>query len=464
MKLNVDDLLAALKESSPLKRRGVVEECEEIARREELKIGDVEIPFFTIPFFIESPAVEAVIANLRIFISALIRLEKCAFTPCGAHLYDRLMASLTPGGRHLVGQCSYESDYSIESRNRRIDGFLDMATGAYHVIEVNQAAPLALHYYDTGQRIAACALEQLGFHYEPQLLAPQLLKWFVNEYRNRFGGGLPATIALVIEHGYPPKFTDLPRISMACEKLSREKYDHPLKIIVCFPYELHLSGGRILKDATPIDMIWRNSVYMTPYREQGLDLKDYEWICSHPDEFLLVNSTRSWLTRSKEVFSILWDDEAMDAVGLSREELKAVRSVVPLSVNLGRNPEMREEIDLQRHEWISKPADSGFGKGVEFGEAHSEESWKSLLDERAKDGFVFQKKILYPGIDVIDVGREGACEAHRVEFDFCPHHIGGDFTGTALIRGSIVHPGRATGSLMNLASGGLLFPMVRVEK
>lgn len=463
MKLDVEELVARIEAASPDTRRQVAEECRRLARSEELKIGDVEIPFFTIPFFVDSRAIDATLESLRIFVRALIRLEKCAFTGGGSHLFERLMASLTPGGRHLVTQCSYESDYSFERRNRRIDGFLDLTTGAYRIIEVNQAAPLALHYHDTGQRIAARALEKFDAPCDPQLLSPHLLDWLVGEFKHRFGGDTPDTIALVIEHGYPPKFTDLPRISLACERLSLEKYGHPLKIVKCFPYELRLSRGKIMRDDMKIDMIWRNSVYMTSYREQGLDLKDYEWICSHPDEFLIVNSTRSWLTRSKEVFAIMWDDAAMNLLDLDTDEIKAVRSLVPLSVNLGRAPGMRKELLLDRAQWISKPADSGFGKGVEFGEAHSKESWESLLDERATDGFVFQKKIDYPGADVQDVGKEGILEKHRVEFDFCPHHMGGDFTGTALVRGSIVFPGRAPGSLMNLASGGYLLPMVRVD-
>jgi hypothetical protein len=462
MELNQDNLIEAVRAASPQKRKKIFDECSAIARAEELRIGDMPVQFFSLPFCLESPAVEAALKKLEPFVTALLKLEEFALGSEGGRIYERLMSSLTPWGQQFVKQCPVESAYSLQKRHRRIDGFLDPLSGSYLITEVNQAAPQALHYHDAGQRIAAHALCELGFSHEPHLVAPHLLDWLTAEYCHRFNGALPDTIALVIEHGFPTKFTELPAIARVCEKIALQDRGHALKIIVCFPYELKLAQGNIFRDNQKIDMIWRNSGYMTSYKEQGLQLEDYEKICSNPDKFLVVNSTRSWLTRTKEVFAIFWDDAALDEIGLPEAERQAIRDVVPYTVNLQRTPAMQQDIRLRKDRWISKPTDSDFGKGVQFGEAHFQRSWEELIAERQTDGFVFQNKIAYPTTSAIKLKDNGEYEVVRVEYDFCPHHIGGKFTGTALVRSRLLDAERPAGSLMILASGGFLYPLVTV--
>jgi hypothetical protein len=462
MDLTQDNLIEAVKSASAQKRKKIFEDCSAIAQAEDLRILEKPISFFALPFCVEAKAVDAACRKLDPFVSALLRLEEYALSDHGKNIFERLMASLTSWGQDFVRQCPTESVYSLNHRHRRIDGFLDPATGSYLINEVNQAAPQALAFHDTGQQIAAHALAELGFSFEPHYLAPHILDWLFGEYKNRFNGALPDTIALVIEHGFPTKFTELPAIGKACEKLALSKYGHPLKIIVCFPYEIKLCQGSMMLGEQRIDMIWRNSGWMISYKEQKLDLVDYEQICSNPDKFLLVNTIRTWLTRTKEVFAIFWDDAAMNEIGFSEFERKAVRQVVPFTVNLQRTPEMRQEASLAKDRWVSKPTDSDFGKGVQFGNAHSQASWEELLAERQQDGFVLQERIVYPVAGAINLAGDGSFEETRVEYDFCPHHIDGRFTGSALVRSRLVDACRPAGSLMILAAGGFLYPMARV--
>jgi hypothetical protein len=462
MKLTSDNLYASLSELSPEKRIALTRECKDIAVNEELQIGGRAISFFTIPLVLEEAAMTPVLGKIGTFLDALIRLEEYALAGEGKSIMERLMASLTPGGQHLVSQCTYESPSSLRRRMRRFDGFLEASAGSYSLIEVNQAAPLAIHYHDAGQRIAAHVVQSLGFSWTPRLLAPHVLEWMLAEYGERHEGAMPATIALVIEHGYPPKFTDLPRMARSCEAIALAKYGHRLTFITCFPYEIKLRAGEIICQDRKIDMIWRNSVYLTSYREERLDVSDYERISSSPDRHILINSTRSWLTRTKEVFAILWDDEAMREMGFTGEAIASLRTVVPLTVNLGRsrNRDLEREIVSDRERWISKPTDSGFGKGVEFGEAHTKESWARLLDERRVDGFIFQQKIPYPTLECPDIDGEGTITGRSIDFDFCPHHVNGAFTGTALVRANLRGQELSPAQTMNLASGGLLYPLV----
>lgn len=457
---NRENLKIRLNDITAGELKKIISELKKIAVEEELQIGGKEIPFLKIPLIIEERIFFQVKESLNVFLDALLKLEKYAFKNEGKHIYDRLMASLTPGGRTLVEQCIFESEYSLIRRQRRFDGFLDDKSGTYKIIEVNQAAPLAIHYHDTGQKLAAHMLSELGFDYEPQLLSFHILDWFIGEYQERFRKNMPDTIALVIEHGYPPKFTDLPRMAKTCERLSQEKYGHNLKIITCFPYELKLANSKVFYNRIPIDMIWRNSVYMTSYREQGIDIKDYETICSNPDKYLLINSSRTWLTRTKEVFAILSDDKILDELKFSDKEKNHIKKLIPRSYNLARNREANKEILKNRKAWISKPTDSGFGKGVEFGENHTELSWDNLISERSKDGYVFQERIRYPEKRITDITDNGESVERLVQFDFCPHHVNGSFTGTSLVRANIDINCEDDSTTMNLASGGFLLPLV----
>jgi hypothetical protein len=459
MKLNSGSLRERLLGEPPRKLSGLYEECRKMAGDQRLEIGGKPIPFIPVPHVMDRGVMEGVAKRLDVFVQALLTLERQALSSRDGILYRRLMSSLTPGGRALVEQCSFESGYSLLRRHRRIDGYL-RADGGYSVIEVNQAAPLAIHYHDTAQRIAARLLEALGFEWQPELLSPRILEWFLGEYGQRNPGGFPRVIALVIEHGYPPKFTDLPMMSRALERLAMEKYGQEMSILTCFPYEVKLRGGKMVLGQKEIDMIWRNSVYMAGYREEGKDLADYDAICTHPDEFLLINSTRSWLTRTKEVSALFWDEECCRAMGLSPGEAARVREVVPYSVNLKYAPDARKDVMREKDSWITKPSDSGFGKGVEFGALHTEDSWKCLVDERSRnEGFVFQKRVAYPRVQVLDIDPAGSLVEYQAEFDFCPHHVNGDFTGTALSRANRLRDGGEV-SKMNLVAGGLMHPLI----
>jgi len=463
--LSNNNVRTKLEEAPCQKLKRINKECKEIEKYDSfedgrLKISSLPIPMYTVPYVFNKNSVMNILKKLDIFIEAIIKLEKYALNNKGGKIYKRLINSLTPGGRYLVEQCSFESEYSLRRRNRRIDGYFDVGTGNYSIIEINQAAPLALHCYDISQRVAVHFLNSIGFYYEPIILANHILDWFVGEYNERNPGKFPANIALVIEHGYYMKFTDLPGMARICEELALRRYGEKMTIKPCFPYDIKLSGDKIYLDGTEINMIWRNSVYMTKYREEGYDIKDYEEICSNPDKYLIINSTRSWLTRTKEVFALFWDDECCKNLRLSFEEIEFIRELIPPSLNLKYRPDMFDEILKEKELWITKPSDAGFGKGVEFGTNHSRDDWEKIMIERAEnEGFVFQRRIIYPESEILDIDNDGSVLHNNVEFDFCPHHVNGKFTGTILARSNIIKQNNNI-LKMNIASGATIIPII----
>ncbi|MCP4297644.1 MAG: hypothetical protein GY786_18760 [Proteobacteria bacterium] len=243
MKLTQENLKKELLSLNDSERRKIYDKAQEIAYSRNLAIDGQKLPFITVPFLVEKTFMDDVLKKFDTLTEALILLEKYALSPSGKAVYDRLMDSLTEGGRELVNQCKFESDFSLKRRHRRFDSYISPSSRTASVIEVNQAAPLALSYHDTVQEIGDTILDAAGFQMQKRGVAESLLQWFIDEYQERNPKQLPKRVALVIEHGYPPKLTDLPMISERIMKLCNEKFGYDLDIITCFPYEITLKGS-----------------------------------------------------------------------------------------------------------------------------------------------------------------------------------------------------------------------------
>jgi hypothetical protein len=165
------------------------------------------------------------------------------------------------------------------------------------------------------------------------------------------------------------------------EKYAQVRFHEELKVIVCFPYEISLKSGTPYVQGQAIDIIWRNSVYMKQYREEGKPIDEYLWILQHPEDYLILNSTRSWLTRTKETFSLFWDDRLMKQVGFTQEEdIESIRDLIPETYNLQyleRHHATLRKIESEKDLWITKPTDAGFGQGVEFGINNTRDEWQN---------------------------------------------------------------------------------------
>lgn len=413
---------------------------------------------FIAPLCLDTRKVREAMRRTQVLLDALIRLEEHVLSPAGEALRERLMRSLEPGAARLVAQCTYESSYSLRRRLRRVDAFLEPTTGRYAAIEVNQVAPLSFRPHDQDQRLAERVMGELGLPYTPKPLAPRIFRWLQGELRARHPGRELRLVALVSEHGYPAK-SGLPGLARLVEEAAREAGSRA-EVVHCYPPEVRLARGRPVLGGREVDVIWRQSVFLDAYRERGEDVSDYEAICSHPEEHLIVNSTRSFLTASKESFALLSDAEVLRALALPKEDLAVLRETVPETLNLAHAPERRTEVLEERAGWISKPTDSSFGQGIEFGTAHTARSWARLVDERSTDGFVFQRRVPYPVTPCLQVTRSGELLQREMEFDFCPHQVDGEMVGTAFVRAHLREAATRGDRVMNVVSGSCLVPFL----
>ena len=462
--MDINILIEKLAQLSKTKRIEINSKINETVRHENLKLGDTYLKLLPLPLVVEKTAFSDLNERLKLLAELFVLAEKYALSSEGADIYNRLENSLSEGGKKLLARCNFESDFSLKRRYKRIDAFFDCVTGRAGVIEVNQAAPLATNYYDMSQKIVKYVLEELGFDYLPCFVAPRLLDWFIDEYRERMQDKitLPKVIALVREHGYPAKMTDLPGVAKHCEKCALEKYGEEIKIVPCYPYEISLSSNNIMLGDLKIDMIWRNSVYMDSYRSQGLNISDYETILSNCQDFLVINSERAWLTRTKEFFALFADEKLYSKLGFDVNQQQILKDLIPLTVNLNRNPDYIDMILEEKDLWISKPSDSGSGKGIVFGHSFDRDDWRQIINERTADGFVFQRKITPPSLDTVLIDDNGDIKNITVDYDFNPHHVNGAFSYSALVRALPRAGGEENFATMNLSAGGLLYPIATV--
>jgi hypothetical protein len=447
-------ILDSIKSKSREELANISKNIKSFGKLENVQINNKLIKISPVPLVFQKEHSNKLNKKLEKINSIIIKIERFARSNNGKTIKDRLFNSLSTGGKKLFLQSDYESDYSLERRFLRYDGFFNPETEDYKIIEINQAAPLALSFYETGMNASEEIYSEFGLTHEDGI--SKLLDWFLDEFKQRFPNRKLKNIAVPIEHGYPPKFSDIKNICNKLNKISKERYNGETKFHLCFPYELGLKEEDIHYNKIKIDMIWRNTVYLKYYQDKNIDVSDYETILSNPKKFLTINSPRVWLTRSKELFSIIWNDSLIKDVGLSDKEISEIRELIPLTLNLHQEKNFLEKVINEKDKWISKPCDSGFGEGVIFGSDTSQEKWQKIVLERSStEGYVFQMKVDYPKIRFLDIDEKGNPLEKDLFFDFCPYRINGTFSDNFLVRGIWNSEGIKK---MNLTEEGMLIP------
>jgi hypothetical protein len=417
------------------RRRALWRDGRKLVADEKLDSDAIKFSFHTLPLVMEASRVQSALASCEPAIAGLIELERRALAPGGERIRQRLVDSLCPAGRRLLELCRFESAHSLERRFRRVDAMQEPGALGLRVLEVNQAAPSFLHFHDSIQRIASEMLGQLGFDHRPALLAPLLAAWLSGEYRERMGSsaGAPETVAVVSEEGYPFKQLELPAFTAACEAAARE-LGTGTSFRLCLPHELRLRGGRMWLGEQRIDLIWRYSALLDSYAGREHEIEDYLRILARHDEHLIVNSTGVWLTLTKHALSFLSSDAELERLGFTADQRRGLLAAIPLTVSLAEQPDMAEEVIRSREEWISKPAAGSFSQGFEPGHWHSDAAWRDLVRERSRPDFVFQRRVRPAHAELCDVDQDGQLHRRAIQHDFCPHHVDGAFSGTALVR------------------------------
>lgn len=429
--MDLETVAQALSRIPVAQRRRLSRSLRERAFAKGLRIGEKPIDFQLVPLWQPRDKLEQAAASLNQFAEHLFALELQALA--NPLLRERLTDSLHPGGKWCASLSDVESEAKMRRRLRRIDGYW---TGeGFRLIEVNQAAPLALHFHDTAGEAAEELMERAGIEMSWSPLAPRLLEWFLLELKEHSPEKELRHIAVVLEQGYPAKFTDLPGMAARLKRQAKT-VGIDLELSCCLPHEVKLCKQVVVVNHRPVDLIWRNSVYLETSRRLKLDTSDYEKVLADQSQYLVCNSTRAWLTLSKEALAILWQS--------------GVRGCLPETLPWQTRP---NQLDPSR-DWVSKPCDASFGQGVRFRSGSPD--WEHVCQQRMAPGWVYQERVRPSPQRVLDLDNEGCLVWQDREVDFCPYQVAGSWTGSALQR-SLPLEGRE--KTMNLVGGAKLLPL-----
>jgi hypothetical protein len=367
--------------------------------------------------------------KINIFLNFLVFIEKYAIKNKNSDIFKRLFNSLSSEGQTIFNWTEnkkVDDEYMILNRFRRIDAFY--TNKKFNIIEINQSAPLALSFYEEA-RIFSNNKDKKKEN--KNSLSHELINWFYNSFKHFYGEDLffekqKITIGLSIEKGYPVKFIDLPRISKIIEKNSLN-FNKEIEIIIFEPQYLRLNNKKeLLVKNKKIDLIWRNTVYLSAYKKN--QMRDYLYIMQNQDKFLVINSTQSWLTRSKELLAIIWDDSYINLFLKNNINILKIRKFIPETYSVSKIN--IDNFKKNKKHWIIKPTDSGFGKDIIFGKNLSTNEWVKCLKNNNYEKFVIQKVVKPQKTQMIINKKQ-----NLFELDFNPFIINGKLSKNILIRG-----------------------------
>ena len=402
-----------------------------------ISIAGVDATVLAAPVVLERLQFDALVNSAQCFVDSAIAIETHSTFIPGMKLYDLLYASLSKKGKNLIDRAGRPSPTAVKRRLRRLDGYC-AGIKQPMFIEMNQSAPLAISFYETARRYT----QSLGTSVAAASLYDDMALWFIEELKCYGYDGDSAVVAVSVERGYPAKFVDLP---MACTGISEAalRYGIAIEFVIAEPTDfLYASTGRMMARGREFDLLWRNTVYLDNYSETLNEYEKFRYV-DNP----MVNDLYAWLFRSKAFFAMIWDDELADDFGRLSVDVQALRAATPETIWL------RDAMSISdRHEWILKRCDDGFGKGVVFGSEVSDCEWNAYCRGEHGDDWVVQRVIRPKSMEVPIIDEKGGLVEVEVVCDFDPFVVNGSVSGV-LVRAL---PANRIDKKMNIVEGALI--------
>ncbi len=438
MNLTQKKLLEELELLTKSERIKLSEGVVDLAYRGNLASDGQLLPVSTIPLIINQKVITGVHTKLDILTEALVLLETYAFSAEGKPVYDRLLSSLSDKAQEIIEYSQYESDFSLQNRHRRIDIRMNPHTGDLSVLRINQTDPVGVSRHDTMLQIGGTVLDTIGFSFQDCGIAESLLLWFIEEFQQRNPEQFPTSIALVVEHGQSDKLTDLPMIAEKIVELCRDEYQYELQIMNCYPSDISLWDSAMWLGDDKIDMIWRNTEYMTMYNEDKESVEDFISICNNSNDHLVINSARGLIAESMESFVLLSDPHFVKILGLSQEKAEVLQDIITEVVNPFYSKELISNIIAEKEEWHSLFSDKRVSTEIEYGYNHTVESWSDLVHERSLNkGFVFQRNVAHSNLELWDIDHDGDLINQVGDVEFSSYHVNGKFSDSLLAKARV---------------------------
>ncbi len=421
-----------------------LESLDNALQRARLIFGGRRLSPYLRPDFVLESDWKRVSAICETIFSTLEKVKDAAVD--SDELLDEL--GVSEAERDLI---SIDPGYTRASPTARLDSFLTNDSYAY--VELNGESPAGIAFADSASDIflELPLMKKFQVSYEVEKLngRPKLLETLLSCYDEFLGHKHETnpTIAIV-------DLTERPTIEEF--NLCKEYFEsHGYKSIICSPYELEFTDGKLRCGDDVIDLVYRRLLVREylPIVDQCPALLD----AYRAGAVCVANSYRALILHKKAMFAVLTNEKFAHL--FNEDELEAIKAHVPWTRNFRMEKTFYYDEEIDLIEWtranssklVLKPNDDYGGHGICIGWASSEEEWNNAIDHALKTGdYLVQERVktakeVFPFID-----DDGKLEMREQLVDLDPLLFNGK-VGSAFTRLS-------SSELANVSSGGGMVP------
>lgn len=231
------------------------------------------------------------------------------------------------------------------------------------------------------------------------------------------------------------------------------------EMVVCDIREISVVNGRAMVGGHQIDVVYNKIDQLM------VDSSDPEiegWIkASELANCEFLNSIAAlYLGEAKSIFAALHDDEILDCIGATSEEVGIINRRIPrtrMLIDRSSSPTF-SELTEDRHRLVVKADALTRGAGVHVGKLETSDSWGSALLNLARSNAVVQLALDVPQREVVVFDTDDADAIGTV----VPEFWGVDFFFYGEMFAGVV--GRAHSSMIfNVGNGGMEVPTFVIE-
>ncbi len=216
------------------------------------------------------------------------------------------------------------------------------------------------------------------------------------------------------------------------------------------PRNVEYTGGRLLADGQPVDLIYKRVLISELIERGGLDQPVVRAV--REGNVCMVNPFRCKILHKKASLAVLSDERNQHLFDAASREAVAMHIPWTRVVEERRTERDGQALDLvpwiadHRDELVLKPNDEYGGKGIILGWEATQDEWESTLRTALSEPYIVQQRVALPA-EAFPSWADG--EVHLVDhmLDTAPFVAHGDFVTGCLTRLS-------TAALLNVTAGG----------
>ncbi len=376
--------------ASPAARRPVWPDAPDPARLRLVHQG-LEDRFLTRPVFLDGAETTRVEADLNGVVDLLFALPDRLFDG------DRAAFAGAVGQRPEQIRLALRPPASAPGRIGRADLYHD-GTG-FRLLEFNLSSALGGTQTPELNRLLLDDPALADFAHGEDLVFPDTVAALADAIKSaaRDAGhpdGTPVTAALM------DWWAGFPKTEQDLRSFAELLAPHGVEAIACHTGQVRASGGRILVEGRPVDVVYRFFTLGELSSDQAsVDLATELLDALHRCDVPLLSPLCTSMHGNKRALAMLWEERFLAACDPAERAL--LERFVPWThaVRPGRAVVRGEPVDLYEHcvrrreDLVLKPAHGLGGAGTVLGRTVSDTRWRQLLHDAGNQRYVVQERV-----------------------------------------------------------------------